>query len=108
MPLSIVRPHTDETFFGLAVFRGARTAEVRARVGARSIHVQLVADRFEPRLPRRLAPGSGWSGTFSGPGRLPRGRFVRVVVGRFALLGHAPPGLYREFICVSEHGRRIA
>jgi hypothetical protein len=107
VPLSIVRPHTDETFFGLAVFRGAGTAEVAERARRRSIHVQLVADRFRPELPRQLAPGRGWSGTFSGPGRLPRGRVVRVVTGRFAILGRPPRGLYSEFVCVSERARRI-
>jgi hypothetical protein len=107
VPLSIVRPHTDETFFGLAVFRGAGMAEVAERARRRRIHVQLGADRFRPELPRRLAPGRGWNGTFSGPGRLPRGQVVRIVVGRFVILGRPPPGLYREFLCVSERGRRI-
>jgi hypothetical protein len=107
VPLGIVRPHTDETFFGLAVFRGMASAEVSERVRTRSIHVQLVADRFRPELPRQLAPGSGWSGTFSGPGRVSRGRVVRVVTGRFVIVGRPPRGLYRGFLCISEHGRRV-
>lgn len=106
-PLAIVRPHTDETFFGVAVFRGTDVAEVARRAVRRSIHVQLVADRFTPALPRQLAARSGWTGTFSGPGRLPRGRIVRVVAGRFAMLGRPPPGVFREFVCVSRHGRVV-
>ena len=107
VPLSILRPHTDETFFGLAVFRGHGLREVAARADRRAIHVQLVADRFEPAMPRRLDPGDGWSGAFSGPGRLPRGRIVRVVTGRFATLARPPRGLFAQFVCVSERGRRV-
>jgi len=105
--LSVLRPHTDETFFGLAAFQGAGAADVHARARRQALHLQLVADRFRPQLPRLLAPGAGWSGTFSGPGRLPRGRFIRVVVGRFVIRGTPPRGLYREFLCVSRPSRRL-
>jgi hypothetical protein len=107
VPVSIIRPHTDETYFGLAAFPDAQLADVANRVERRQIHLQLVADRFDPALPRRLTAGGRWTGTFSGPGRLPRGRVIRVVTGRFVIVGSAPRGLYREFLCVSEHGRRV-
>jgi hypothetical protein len=105
VPLRIFRPHTGSgTYFGLVVLAGATPAEIERRARERRIHVQLVADRFQPALPRLVAPGEGWRGTFSGPGRLPRGRDARVVLGRFSIKGHAPPV---GFLCISERGARI-
>jgi hypothetical protein len=105
VPVRIFRPHTDSgTYFGLAVFRTDRGGELERRVREQRVHVQLVADSFRPPLPRLVQPGAGWRGTFSGPGRLPRGRHVRVVLGRFSLKGHAPPV---GFLCISERGPRI-
>jgi hypothetical protein len=105
VPLRIFQPHTDAgTYFGLAVFRSAGRAEIERRVREGRIHVQLVADRFRPPLPRLVAPGESWRGAFSGPGRLPSGRDVRVVLGRFSLRGHAPPV---GFLCVAARGPRL-
>jgi hypothetical protein len=101
----IFRPHTDAgTSFGLMVLRTASRKEIERRAREGRIHVQLIADRFRPPLPRLVPPGEGWRGTFSGPGRLPRGRDVRVVLGRFSIKGHAPPV---GFLCISERGPRI-
>jgi hypothetical protein len=103
--VGIVRPHADEgTYFGLTAFRSAAGAEVARRVRERNLHALLLATHFEPGLPRLLEPGATWRGTFSGPGRLRRGRFVRVVLGRFTILGRPPPGLSRGFLCISEPG----
>lgn len=105
VPVRIFRPHTDSgTYFGLVAFRTATREEIERRAREGRIHVQLIADRFRPSLPRLLAAGQGWQGTFSGPGRLPRGRDVRVVLGRFSIKGHAPPV---GFLCISERGARI-
>ena len=105
VPLRIFRPHTDAgTYFGLAVFRTARRSEVTRRAREGRLHVQLVADRFRPPLPRLVLPGEGWRGTFSGPGRVPRGREVRVVLGRFSIKGQAPPA---GFLCLSDRGPRV-
>jgi hypothetical protein len=104
-PVRIFRPHTDAgTYFGLMVFRTASAEEIERRVREARIHIQLIADRFRPPLPRLVEPGQGWRGTFSGPGRLPRGRDVRVVLGRFSIKHRAPPV---GFLCISERGTRI-
>jgi hypothetical protein len=88
--LTIGRPHTEKgTYFG--VVRGdRRTVE--------ALHAGLLADRFAPALPRRLETGESWSGTYSGPGRLPAEVPLRLVFGRFTTLGKAT-----GFICVSTH-----
>lgn len=104
-PLRIFRPHTASgTYFGVVVFRTADRSEIERRARELRLHVELVADAFRPPLPRLIPPHGGWNGTFSGPGRLPRGREVRVVLGRFSLRGHAPPV---GFVCVAERGARI-
>ncbi len=104
-PLRIFRPHTDSgTYFGLVVLRAAGPEEIERRAQERRLHVQLVADRFRPPLPRPVPSGEGWWGTFSGPGRLPRRRHVRVMLGRFSLRGHAPPV---GFLCISTRGARV-
>ena len=89
-PLTVGRPHTQRgTYFG--VVRGdRRTVE--------ALHAGLLADRFVPPLPRRLGTGESWSGTYSGPGRLPANVPLRLVFGRFTTVGK-PTG----FICVSTH-----
>jgi hypothetical protein len=89
--LTIDRPHHQGgTVFGIA--RGDRRT-------ADALHAALLADRFEPPLPRRLLPSERWHGTFSGAGRLPDGTPLRLVFGRFRHLGPDPRG----FLCVSEH-----
>jgi len=89
-PLTIGRPHTEKgTYFG--VVRGDRRT-------ADALHAGLLADRFVPSLPRRLETGEAWSGTYSGPGRLPAGIPLRLVFGRFTTGGKATGSL-----CVSTH-----
>jgi hypothetical protein len=44
---------------------------------------ELYATRFDPPLRRRLTPGDSWTGVFSGPGLVPRGRDLRIVFGTF-------------------------
>ncbi len=90
-PLLVDRPHqTGGTYFGIA--RGDRRT-------ADALHASLLADRFAPPLPRRLAHGARWHGTYSGPGRLPPGIPLRLVFGRFRHAGPDPRG----FLCVSKH-----
>jgi SAM-dependent methyltransferase len=108
LTLQIARPHVRRgTFFGLAVFRSAAAGEVSRRAAAQALHPPLVAARFIPPLPRTLRPGQRWEGSFTGRGRIPSGRFVRVVVGRFTITGRPPRGLYRGFLCVSDRARRV-
>jgi hypothetical protein len=88
--LTIGRPHTQTgTYFG--VVRGdRRTAE--------ALHAGQLADRFSPTLPRVLARGESWAGTYSGPGRLPAKVPLRLVFGRFTTIGQQ-----EGFLCVSTH-----
>ncbi len=103
--LGVLRPHAiDETLFGLAPYRTTSLREVRERLDAKPL---TYADRFSPATPRLLAPGERWSGSFSGPGHLPRGVPVRVVLGRFEITGKVPRGLYRGFFCVSDRYVRL-
>jgi hypothetical protein len=99
VPLSVVRPHhPGQTFFGLEPFRTTSLQEVRDRAATGTIHLQTLADRFSPSRPSLIAPGRGWSGSFSGPGELPADVPIRVVLGAFL-----PPGpIDDRFLCVSE------
>jgi hypothetical protein len=54
----------------------------------------LVANRFEPALPRVFEPGRRWKGRFSGTRRLPVGRTARVSFGVF-FNGASRPAYFR-------------
>ena len=106
--LTIVRPHiAGGTYFGLEPFETSSSSEVRERAERLAAKPRTLADRFEPELPRVLMPGDGWSGTFSGPGGLPAGTPIRVVLGRFVIRGHVPPGFFDGFLCISERAVRL-
>jgi hypothetical protein len=107
--LFIMRPHfPGGTYFGLAPFRTSSWQEVRERaksgVGAEP---RTIAEHFRPALPRRLPPGRGWSGEFSGRAALPAGVPIRVVLGLFAGVA-SPSELFEGFLCVSERVVRLS
>ena len=103
-----MRPHAaGETLFDLAPYRTTSYREVLRRAQTATAKPLTYADRFEPRQPRLLSPGERWSGTFSGPGRLPRAVPIRVVLGRFVITGKVPRGLVRMFLCVSRRYVRL-
>ena len=108
--LFIMRPHfPGGTWFGLEPFRTSSWREVleRAKAGA-TVSPRTLADRFSPALPRRLPPGRGWSGEFSGRAALPAGVPIRVVLGQFVDIGQTPSGLFGGFLCVSERVVRLS
>jgi hypothetical protein len=80
------------------VLKRAETAEAGPRV---------LADRFVPSKPTLVAPGEGWSGSFSGHGRLPAGTPIRVVLGLFYITQHVPRGFFGGFLCVSSRYVRL-
>ena len=83
------RPHVaGGTYFGLA------------RPGV--AHPGLLARGFYPPLPRRLEPGTRWSGSFAGPGHVGRGVPLRVVLGRFT-----PAGAVVGFVCTTDRSVRL-
>jgi hypothetical protein len=104
----VLRPHeTGETLFRFAPYRTTSFREVRRRPESATAKPRTYADRVEPALPRLLQPGEGWSGTFSGLGRLPRDVPIRVVLGRFMFNGKVPRGFVRGFLCVSRRYVRL-
>jgi hypothetical protein len=108
--LGVLQPHSPGmTYFGLSAFETASWREVVRRVEtARDIYPRTIADRFEPTKPRLLAPGDSWSGSFSGPGRLPVDTPLRVVLGLFVIgEGKVPRGFARGFLCMSERAVRL-
>ena len=106
--LGVLRPHAiDETLFGLASYRTTSFREVLKRAQTAEAKPRIYADRFTPSPPRLLAPGERWSGSFLGPGRLPRRVPIRVVLGRFVITGPVPRGFVRNFLCVSRRYVRL-
>jgi len=99
--LLIERPHhPGEAEFGVLALDSADVEAVE-RVG-----LGAFATRYEPPLPRVLRPHERWSGTFSGPGRLSKARFVRIELGRFARY-RATTGVPRRFTYVTDHVLRL-
>jgi hypothetical protein len=106
--LGVTRPHVlGGTYFGLEPFETASWREVLERAEKNAVKPRTVADRFSPSTPRLLAPGQGWSGWFAGPGALPAGTPIRVVLGRFVITGVVPPGFSDGFLCISESVVRL-
>ena len=103
-----VRPHIQSgTYFGLEPFETASPREVTERVKKLAAKPRALADRFSPPLPRVFPPGAGWTGSFSGPGSLPAQVPIRVVLGRFEIIGPVPAGLASGFLCISERVIRL-
>lgn len=106
--LSVLRPHAlDETLFGLEPFSTTSFREVLKRAETAEAKPRAYADRFDPSTPRLLSPGDGWSGSFSGSGRLPAGAPIRVVLGRFVVTEKVPPGFFAGFLCISKRYIRL-
>lgn len=77
------------TKFGLFVAPTGRELRASHLEASGRTTPPLVADAFDPPLPRSLASGASWSGSFSGTGRVPAGSFLSVVFGRFS--SDSPP-----------------
>lgn len=104
---SVGRPHSSAgTKFGLFVSRrpGELTAEFLER-HARTTPT-LLADTFEPALPRVFPPGESWSGRFAGPGAVPAGSYVAFAFGRF-LTDAPPPGLPPRLLALTSRPVRV-
>lgn len=87
---TIGRPHVSGgTKFGLFVARTARELRPSRLEASARTTPPLIANAFEPPLPRSLAPGATWSGFFAGNGRVPSGSYVSVAFGRFR--SYSPP-----------------
>jgi hypothetical protein len=106
--LSVLRPHAlGETLFGLEPFSTTSFREVLKRAETAEAKPRTYADRFRPSTPRLLAPGERWPGSFSGPGKLPAGVPIRVVLGRFVVTEKLPRGFFPGFLCISKRYIRL-
>jgi hypothetical protein len=103
----IGRPHVQGTKFGLFAAPTADELTPRRLEDTGRTTPPLLATRFEPPLPGLLEPGAGWSGRFSGPGRIPRGNFVRVAFGRFTTTETPPDGLPQRLMALSGPAVRV-
>jgi hypothetical protein len=98
----IGRPHhPNETEFGLLALDSDDPATIE------SAGPGVFATSFEPPLPRALRPHDGWSGTFSGRGRLSEARYLRIELGRFFAYGESLPHAPRRFRLVTDHVVRL-
>ena len=103
----IGRPHSSAgTKFGL--FVGRSPLELRPSSLERHARTtpSLLADRFDPPLPRILRPTGSWSGRYSGRGSIASGSYVAFAFGRF-LTDRPPPGFPRRLIVVTSHAIRV-
>jgi hypothetical protein len=104
---TIGRPHVSGgTKFGLFVARTARELRPSRLEASARTTPPLIANAFEPPLPRTLAPGATWSGSFAGNGRVPSGSYVSVAFGRFSSYSQ-PPGLPRGLLAIISVPTRV-
>jgi len=104
---SVGRPHSSTgTKFGLYVAR--RAGELRP--GVLEAHSRttpsLVAETFDPPLPRTFAPGASWAGRFGGRGAVPARSSVSFAFGRF-LTDAPPPGLPARLLALTSRPVRV-
>jgi hypothetical protein len=100
--MTVGRPHHQgETEFGLLVLGSGKPSAVDAAGPG------VFATRVVPRAPVVLDPREKWSGTFSGPGRLSTGRYVRVELGRFTTVGPPQRGVPWRFRYITDHVLRL-
>jgi hypothetical protein len=106
--LVIDRAHVPGgTRFGLLVLATGEWDEVRRlTTGGRLPPPAETATRFDPPLPRVVRPGRRWRGTMSGNRPLARGRFVRILLGRFNSQRPVRGGV-RRFLLITEHSVRL-
>jgi hypothetical protein len=100
--LTIGRPHhAGGTEFGVLALPSDDPNDVRGAGPG------LFATTLDPAAPRALAPNDEWSGTFTGPGRLASGRWIRVELGRFTTVGPAQKGVPWRFSYITDHAVRL-
>jgi hypothetical protein len=100
--MTIGRPHhPGETEFGVLVLDTARLKDIHAAGPG------VFASHGGPPAPFALRPGETWSGTFSGPGRLVAGRYVRVELGPVTTVGPPQPGVPWRFRYITDHVMRV-
>lgn len=101
------RPHSSTgTKFGLYVARRAGQLRPAVLEAHSRTTPSLVAETFDPPLPRTFAPGASWAGRFGGRGAVPAGSYVSFAFGRF-LTDAAPPGLPARLVALTSRPVRV-
>jgi hypothetical protein len=95
------------TSFGVMLFTSDALDEVEQRSRDGELPGVREAQRYEPRLPARLAPGAEWRGTIAARGALAAGLFVRIVLGPFVAVGDPPKGMRAGFSWITDHAHRL-
>jgi hypothetical protein len=91
---SIAKPHSrGGTKFGLFLGRDPKALRPATLEAAARTTPQLLALNYDPPTPTALRPGEGWSGRFSGPGRIQRGTYIKFAFGTFTTDQPPPEGL---------------
>jgi hypothetical protein len=99
---TVTRPHVrGGTKFGLFVAARPSDLEPAAVEAGRRTTPQLLAETFEPPLPRVFRPRMRWSGSFAGHGFIPKGSFVAFAFGRFSTQADPPAGLPRDLVATT-------
>jgi len=106
---SIERPHElgPGTKFGLFVASKPNALRPMALEAEHLTTPQLLAVPFDPPIPQLLHPAEGWSGRFSGPGRIRRGNYVKFAFGRFVTDQQPPADLPASLMALTAHAVRV-
>jgi hypothetical protein len=95
------------TSFGVMLFVTDELGEVEQRSTDGDLPGLREAQRYEPGLPARLAPGARWRGVIGARGSLAAGLYVRVVLGPFVAVGDPPDGMQAAFSWITDHAHRL-
>ena len=95
------------TSFGVMLFTSDELDEVEERSRDGDLPGLRAAERYEPGLPARLAPGADWRGTIAARGSLAAGLYVRLVLGPFVAVGDPPEGMQAGFSWITDHAHRL-
>jgi hypothetical protein len=93
--------------FGVLLFPNGDLKELDRRNRSNDLPTIREATRYEPALPRVLAPGTTWKGTISAPGALAGGLFVRLSFGPFSSVGDPPTGAQSQVIWFTDHAHQL-
>ena len=108
VPWRLGGPASDvPSSFGVMLFPSGDLEEVEQRSANGELPGLRAAQRFEPRLPTRLAPGASWRGTIGARGPLAGGFYLRLVYGPFVAVGDPPEGMQPGFSWITDHAHRL-
>jgi hypothetical protein len=95
------------TSFGVMLFPTDDQSELEQRSRDADLPGLRAAERYDPALPARIEPGTGWRGTIGAHGSLAAGLYVRLVLGPFVAVGDPPDGMQSGFSWITDHAYRL-